>query len=391
MALPQGWIYTEIVAPDVRFVAVLVLALLCLLPLLRVRPHDVAVKRNLVLFITLVGAFALWLLSTGNGRYFMPFMLLVGPLCVGLLHGARLSRFMKGSGLVVVVLLQFFVVRMNSPWAPFNAVELIRWTTPDYVELDVRPVAQLKNITYVSYIGQSYSLIAPLFPATSHWINLSTFADVDFFGDDRVLEEARRRLRVAADLRVIVPSAPTLADRATGLPSDDAIRIINGSIRQFGLSVDGRAPCVLLRSGSFAQTTLENERERQAQKGDYTALAGFWVCPIRVTGKVPIPDEIIQAMKPGAQAIQKLERLCPRVFSPGQLQFRYVPGGLARIYINDDVSLLYDHANGGVSAQFFRALNPQWLGRAADILKDDFRIDCEGFVSRERLPWNRQI
>lgn len=391
MALPQGWIYTEILAPDVRFLAAIVLSLLCIIPLILRGVWTVALKRTAVMFALLIAAFSIWLYSSGNGRYFMPYMLMIGPLCVGLLYGTRLSRSMKSASLAFIFLLQAVAVWANSPWNPFNAVELMRWTSREYVQVDVGPVTQSERITYVSYTGQTYSLISPLFSQKDSWINLSAFVGADFFNSDRLVVEARRRLASAKDLRVIVPSAPSLSESSTGLPVTVALNMMDNGVRQFGLVLDKSKTCVFLESRT--QWGMGGDKSAERDGGDRSALrnVGFWVCPLIYTGVPPTTDEFDARMRVGMQAIEKMERLCPRIFPQGQREFRRAENGVARIYTDSDASLIYDHSDAGVYVQFFRALNPQLIGRAVDVVARDFHVDCDVFVSREVMPWDRNI
>lgn len=391
MALPQGWIYTEILAPDVRFLVAMALSLLFIIPLIWSGVRSAAMKRTAVMFVLLVASFSAWLCSSGNGRYFMPYMLMIGPMCVGLLYGTRMSRSMKSASLVVIFIIQSMAVWTNSPWNPFNAIELMRWTSRDYVDVDVGPVTQSANITYVSYTGQTYSLIDPLFPKKDSWINLSAFVGADFFNSDRLVVEARRRLASAEDLRVIVPSAPLLSDLVTGLPRASARNMMNNGIRQFGLVLDNGKSCAFLKSRTKWDMGGSKVGEEHSGGGEPRKNVGFWVCPITYTGVPPAADEFDARMRVGMQAIQKMERVCPRTFQRGQIQFRRTDNGVVRIYTGSDASLIYDHSNGGVYVQFFRALNPQWIGRASDIVDDDFHVECGSFISREAMPWDRNI
>lgn len=391
MALPQGWIYTEILAPDVRFLVTVFLSLLCIIPLIWCGVWTAAMKRTAVMLALLVAAFSVWLYSSGNGRYFMPYMLMIGPLCVGLLYGSRLSRAMKSVSLVLIFLLQAVAVWANSPWNPFNAVELMRWTSREYVQVDVGPVTQSERITYVSYTGQTYSLISPLFSQKDSWINLSAFVGAEFFNSDRLVVEARRRLASAKDLRVIVPSAPSLSESSTGLPVVGALNMMNNGVRQFGLVLDKSKTCVFLKSRTQWGMESVNLAEREGGDGVSVRNVGFWVCPMIYTGMAPTFDEFDARMRVGMQAIEKMERLCPRIFPQGHRKFRRTDNGVARIYTDSDASLIYDHSDTGVYVQFFRALNPQLIGRAEDIVGKDFQVDCDVFVSREVLPWKRNI
>ena len=85
MAAPDSHTYVEMMAPDLRFAFAILLALLLLLAYRR-RTAD---RPLLVLLALVVLAFAPWLASSGNGRYFVAFLLLAGFVVVALFVNAK--------------------------------------------------------------------------------------------------------------------------------------------------------------------------------------------------------------------------------------------------------------------------------------------------------------
>ena len=94
MAAPDSYVYVEMMAPDLRWVFVLLL--LALLVMMRWRARRATAgavaaagagtgpAKVFVLVGMLAVAFVPWLMTSGNGRYFLPGLLIVGPACVGL-------------------------------------------------------------------------------------------------------------------------------------------------------------------------------------------------------------------------------------------------------------------------------------------------------------------
>ena len=115
MAAPNGWIYTEIIAPDFRFLIALLLAAVAIISVgSRKRWRDRSKPVFLLLGLTFV-SFVPWMATTGNGRYFMPYLILIGPLCLGLINILPSTRGMKASIAITVLGLQGFALYQNNP------------------------------------------------------------------------------------------------------------------------------------------------------------------------------------------------------------------------------------------------------------------------------------
>ncbi len=209
MALPQGWVYTEIVAPDFRFLLLLVVVFASVAVMVTKR-RAVPPPRGLVAaLLLLIPAFTIWLLSGGNGRYFMPFLLLVGPMLAAAIFHAPFTQNMRRALLLGCAVMQGMAIAVNPPWGPFDSLEWARWRDTHFFDVDVEATKADPHATYVTFAGQSHSLIAPLFPSSVHWINLNWFDGHDFTASNQpVVVEARRRLQDASDLRVMLQAQP---------------------------------------------------------------------------------------------------------------------------------------------------------------------------------------
>lgn len=164
MALPQSWIYTEIMAPDMRFAA-LILALAIAAVLWLQGRRWMGDNRALVILLLVVAfSFPVWLLTGGNGRYFMAILLLVGPVLVAVWHRLPLQAAKKWMLMLLFAAMQVTAIAVNPPWDPFDTFEWVRWRDTGYFHLDTRAVADDKGVTYVTLPGQTNSLVAPCFP-----------------------------------------------------------------------------------------------------------------------------------------------------------------------------------------------------------------------------------
>ncbi|MGE5450422.1 MAG: hypothetical protein ACM3VZ_01090 [Acidobacteriota bacterium] len=392
MALPQPWVYSELTAPDFRYVFLIGMLLFWFIAGFLLKRQWSANPRHGVLSGVCLLAFVPWLLTGGNGRYFIAYLALVGPLCVALAYASSASRNMKVALVAFFLLMQGHAILTNSPWNPFETFEWGRWTSRDYFHLDVAPVSKDEGVTYVSLANQTNSLIIPLFPESSRWINLTSFQGRNFLkNDDRVVAQARSKLASTSPLRLVVQAQPRMARPEDGLPDDQARRLLDRYVDPFGLRLQPGMPCLLLRSSSLAATLPILASDAPAQISRLRQHAGFWVCPMTYVGR----SELVEAKRPwmnrGERSISAVERACPRLFPPGQVSFNQLSYGIERIYTESDATLVYVADEDAVYVSFFRALNPQRIGSGEELRKASFQVKCDQFVSREGLPWLRNI
>lgn len=392
MALPQGWVYTEIVAPDFRFALSLVVLVVSFATAVALRRQWAPGRPLWVALISLVCAFILWLLSGGNGRYFMPFLVLIGPLLVVLIYRSPFGRQTKHALLLVALLVQGAAISTNSPWAPFNSLAWTKWKDRDYFKMDVEAASQELNVTYLTFAGQTHSLISPLFPPSSRWINLYWFEGHDFLASqDPVVMGVKLRMRHAENLQVLLQSQPNQADSADGGPDEQAQATIRRYINQYGLRlVEGRR-CRLIQSETMASAVVVPSSAPPEQKAAIRARAGFWACPVAHDEHMVAPSLDAGVASRAKRVLERVESMCPRMFPAGQISLKQIGSGVTRSYSASDSTLTFLPGSGAVYVKFLRALNPQFIGREEQILQPDFRVNCDGFVSREGLPWKRTL
>ncbi|HSI54114.1 MAG: hypothetical protein ACAH21_01575 [Ramlibacter sp.] len=376
MASPDGGVYVEILAPDFRFLFVLVLALAWLL-FARGGQRRISAAAPVLLAFTAL-AFVPWLVTTGNGRYFIPFLLLAGPLCIGLLHLLPITRGFRLALALGMVLWQGVVIHEVDPWRTWA---FIPWKDAPAFGVDVPADVAAQPATYVTVASISYSLIAPRFHPDSRWINISSLQGVGSNAPDEV--RARALLNAPGPLNLLFPTVPggqegERIDPDLGLAIDDLL------VRQ-GLSIEDGAKCRLLRSSGLANMISRRQRETPAEN----FVHGFWLCPLtreaspRARKAGPVPERT-------EQVFERLEKTCPRIFRPGETVSLRLPGGAVRGYPGSDFKL-YVLDDGQVWYKYVRALNPVLLGKADGILGPSFTMDCDNIKGRSGLPWERGI
>lgn len=372
MAAPDANVYVEIPAPDLRFAALLFAALAALLCWHRLGRERRAVFALLV--FVLAGS-AVWLLTTGNGRYVIPLLLVAGPLSVGLICLLPLSRSVRATAAGLLLVGQFFVLHQQPPWGAWG---FLQWGDRSYFPVE-RPNTESdgRPVTYVTISVISYSLIAPQFPPESRWLNLAS------------VSPGRRDSPWAQDFLRQAPGpikllAPTIAGQLQpdGTPVEPLRKALDRLLAPHGLALDPADPCQLLRWAG---------REGMAKRSDEDRLRapmGFWLCSLEYP--VPFVPEQQQPLPVGtAQVLARVEQMCPRFFRDGSAvmriesgALRYYPSADMRVYVLDDGRVLY---------KFWRALNPQLIGTVEEILAGKGKLDCTNIRGRSGLPWEREI
>lgn len=362
MISPEANIYVEVAAPDLRLAAALLLAVLVLVSSARKR----ADRRPAIQLLALVMlAMIPWLATSGNGRYFTPFLFLLGPLCVGLVRLLPLSVFLKFSTAGTILLLQAFLLFEVSPWGSWS---LASWRNAPYFQVsDVPPEPR----SYATVTPISFSLVAPQFPKESRWMNVTAP------GDSAAQQYARDWVAHAKSLYVLAPSMPSqMLDDAQ--PSAAVARVFDQLIADRGISLVKGAHCDFLPSRGLAGMAMGDGRPEDSRE---VGRFGFWACPARYD-----PATAVRAAEvvtdPAVNAVfEDVEKLCPRFFPSGEAQTQRIDDGATRHYSSSDTRI-YVMDDGEVLYKFWRSINAVTIGTRADILAGRSHLDC----TRIRAP-----
>jgi len=381
MAAPDSHVYVEIMAPDFRWVFVLLL--LALLVSMRRRARggsagavattgaDAQPATVLVLLAALAVAFVPWLMTSGNGRYFLAGLLIVGPVCVGLAWRLPVTRALRLTLAAGMVALQAFAVQQSAPWQAWG---LAQWKEPPYFQVDLPPEAKAEPATYVTMSVISYSLLIPQFHPQSRWMNLANapLPGAGAFNSERT---AAFLAQAQGKLRLIVPVVPGMLTEAL-LPNAQVSEVIDSQLAPYGLGFAQPQACRFLHSRSLASMGLRDKTDKQR------AQSGFWLCELR---------RVAPSVRPAAYGrrhdavFAALEKQCPR-FLPanGDGPSLALSIGEVRSYLQAEMKV-YVYDDGEVLYKYYRDLNPVFVGKAQDILEGRARMDCAGV--RAALPW----
>jgi hypothetical protein len=387
MAAPDSYVYVEMMAPDFRWVFVLLL--LVLLVTLRRRARggsagavaaagaDAGPATVFVLVAVLAVAFVPWLVTSGNGRYFLAGLLIVGPVCVGLAWRLPVTRSLRLTLAAGMVALQAFAVQQSAPWQAWG---LAQWKEAPYFQVDLPPEAKTEPATYVTMSVISYSLLIPQFHPQSRWINLANapLPGTNTFNSERT---AAFLAQAQGKLRLLVPVVPGMVTEGL-LPNAEVSEVIDSQLAPYGLGFARPQACRFLHSRSLASMGLREKTEQQR------AQSGFWLCELR---------RVAPGARPSAYGrrydavFAALEKQCPR-FLPanGDGPSLALPAGEVRSYMQAEMKV-YVYDNGEVYYKYYRALNPVLVGKADDLLAGRSRLDCGTIRGRSGMPWDREI
>ncbi len=380
MAAPDAGVYLEIMAPDLRFAVLLLLTVATLV--LAVRRRTLPCTAWLLLaFVWL--AFVPWLLTSGNGRYFLPILLLGGPACVILIYHLPVTmpfRLTMAAGLLALQAMLLATVDPRQAWS------LADWVD-NHFEMELTQEDRAAPAAYVIAAPISYSLMTPLFHHDSHWINVASMSgDLERSADDRRAQAALSRAkRTGLPMKLIVPTAPLYMtrDRQPTQKMRDELNRLVGPHRLALRPGD----CRVVVSATMASAALRDEVQPHPE---LWPLLGFWICDV----EYPVPWRTHEAPpEDTARAdpvLDKLESACPRLFRRGESKTVRIGDRLERSYGSSDIKA-YVTDSGQVWFKYWRAMNSNYVGTIDSVLADGFTLDCNNVRGRSGLPWERQL
>lgn len=378
MAAPDAGVYVEMMAPDIRFLVIFSLVLILCATYWR-RKWSLSPTMALLAFVT--AAFAMWLATSGNGRYFIPILLVAGPLCIALISRLRATVMFKATIAVGVIGLQAVVIHQNNPWHVWGFVP---WAAEPFFSTTLDHEALTRPATYVGITSNAYSLIAPRFPASSRWVNISSQPDPEKTDEGRRLQLL---LKSSKSLMLFIRSTPQNVT-FNGQPDAEISQAFNALLAKQYLMLDDSRKCRLLPSRGLAHQLYKNKNINSIDAA-MIAKVGFWICPLKYPAELsarradrgnPAIDQIFEIV----------ERSCPRFFPPGAASTFRIADGFARDYGSADMKL-YVLDNGNILYKYWRALNPGLVGTITSIKIEGFKMDCNNIRGRTGLAWNRQL
>jgi hypothetical protein len=366
---PVANVYTEVRAPDARF-----LVLFCLMPfaLWRTRANLTSGALLPLLLIFLFGWF-LWMATTGNGRYMMPLALMAGPAIV--LCGRAIwprGGVVALSGAVILVFVQVALLVEGTQF---------RWAGSEWQSQFI--MAKLPKsvtdhpVTIVMFDGQSASWLSAFVHRQSRFTSpggpLLRAADGTKFNKfEQILERSD-------DIVAIFKFYFYELDGKTPFPPSPVNMGITAEA--VGLAVDFDS----CESGNLVETDqprvgvfwhLGRKVERIATQGFFFCRAAF---KPELKRGVP-PDPVRDA------AIANIEGACPRQFPPGGAATLCASTACWRTYASADTTLIIT-SDGAVLGRYYGAFQEPYLGNISELSHDISRLVCNEELGRY-APWS---
>ncbi len=372
MADPVSHVYIETMAPDWRPGLLLVFLIVALVAgRLRGRV-GLAQGKLLVGFLV---SLCIWTTVVGNGRYFVSWLLVIGPLLVLAIRCLPGSASLRWLILGMACAIQGFVA--FTAYNP-DGWMLTNWVKAPGIDIEASPL-QTQPAVFATIGAPSFSILVPRFHPDSRWTNLA--GQVDLRPGMPEFERARALLHSPLPKYLLIPATDEGAD-VQGQPSGPLKRLAGHELTLFGVGLIDET-CPLLRS-TLAPGPL-------GQLAPRPRFRGFWFCAL-TTHPGPAEAKDVRAGDGRGAALDdvftRIEQRCPKFFPPGGGNESQVDGLFLRHYTSSDVKLYID-SDGYVLFRYFRAMNPTVLGTVDQIRQDQFSIACDKLPGRYQFPWQR--
>lgn len=376
MAAPDAGIYMEVMAPDLRFALMLLILTFGAFVFRRAWRPAPATWR-LVVFLSL--QFAIWLWISGNGRYFIAGLMLVGIACISLIQRWPCTKSLKLTLAFAMCALQAYAVFLA---APFEGASYAPWRESPVFPLVLPRSVTDEPATYVTISTNTYSLIAPRTHPDSHWLNLANHqsdldSDADGLRIKKILSNSKRLSAVLSGVKGMLSPEGRL--------SQEFIDTMNQRFLPLHLAFDSTA-CTYATFSNTAQMNVLGAKSNQTAG---VVVPGFMFCPLTYLEQVPTDDRRVSFPPEVDQVMVVMDRQCQRFFN-SRVGTKYkVPHGTMVHYADADMKL-FVLDDQRVEYRYLRSLMPQPLGRVDEVLRPDFTFDCNNIRGRSGLPWERR-
>ena len=374
MAAFHSWIYVENNAPDIRPALLVlfgfVLAVKVLIKRLRASIEP-TLSPNIELRIIMAFFFcsvALWLWTTGNGRYALPVLLLIGPLLTFSIYKA-LANEKQTLALASTVL----ILQTGHAWAAGNP----RWAqaewTPLWFEASVPKRLKESPHTYLSLgTSKSNSVIAPFLHPESTFVSLvgNSYAfRPDGAGNKRIREIINVH---GKHLRMLITIPPGRHD-----PTAKAFDTWDNSLAPWALKII-RSDCeflnITLGSDKSSPDALNNLKPANASSIPLLS------CALEV-GKGE-DKETVRERKRLTLVFDRIEESCPLLFSPRGWHLTKLASGWQRTYLQSDIVVYAHHGRLSLSKYDFGPFDVD-MGSIEEWESNRSKFVCE----RLPRPW----
>ncbi|MCC9596679.1 MULTISPECIES: glycosyltransferase 87 family protein [unclassified Rubrivivax] len=364
----SSYVYVEQVAPDLRPAVLLVLAsaAVVLHAVRRTRGVPLALATRqpaptapLVAFV--VVSTAVWVLTSTNGRYAVPLLLLLAPLIY--VAGAALFGERRAAMLCLVlwVLQMVQIVDTGNPrWSPRD------WA-PRWLSAQVPERLQREPHLFVSISSSSESYVAAHVHPDSVFVNPIGLLSIPNDGPGWSRYTALRD-RFAARTTIIFPVPADIPEEKTRL----RLARLQGAVDRLGLTFEP-SRCEALRFGQADGAIPYLWRGPTGQPGVSLDRQVFACDATRLA--TPSAEQAA-AREQASRIMDALERKCPAVFSPNGVQVEGSGDIWTRLYGKYDLFVNVNFARGDIVYVQERQSTDVPIGRVETWQQDIERFRC---------------
>lgn len=361
----RSWIYTEVSAPDLRPASLMALcAAVALLGLWKGAATTQSgysqnhVRASRVVWAFLLPACLAWLVTSANGRYAVPILLMLGPaLWLSAYKLAGADR----AGVVCAGLAILQLVHMSSAGNP-------RWNPKSWTDrwLPISVPSGLKSepLLFVTIGRSSESYLAAHVHRESVFTNPIGLVSIANDGPSWHRFEALRGQWAGRTRLVFNVNEQEARDGA-----EKSIASSNEMIDRLGLEIRSATCDLIIVNSSDSKVPPPPEIPGLIANNRY-ALA----CPVQLKPKVD--PELAQQRKAAETVMDAFETKCPALFLPKGVQVERTGASWTRSYGKYDLFLRIIPNPGIIEHQMERQGEPVRLGTLADWRSALGRFDC---------------
>ena len=329
MAYFHSWIYVENNAPDIRpaLLVVFGVALAAKTLIAKARENgSVTIRKNParnMVFAFFACSTALWLWTTGNGRYALPILMLVGPLLTLTIY--KTTANVKHTSILVSAVLVLQLLHAGSAGNP-------RWTSTEWTPLWFKSTmpSRLKDNphAYLSLgTSRSNSVVAPFLHPKSTFVSLTggTYAfRPDGPGSERIHEVIKLHKN---HLRMLVTIPPGRRPSENG-----AFNILDMSLAPWALKII-RSDCEFLDVALAPDNDLPETLSKRLQ--DKSSNIPLLSCALETSEGED--EETLLERRRLTLVFDRMEKNCPLLFSPRGWHLTKQVTGWQRTYLQSDI------------------------------------------------------
>jgi hypothetical protein len=378
MADPSAFLYVEFTAPDLRPAFLLALTLIGLaFGSLRARLTAETWRLMIAFWLSLY----LWTFVSGNGRYFLSALVLLGPLLVLAWRGWPGTNSFRWSTLLLLGGLQAAALASTYQSNVWGRVD---WAGGPAIDIEDGAVRH-RPAAFIVAGGNAYSMLVPRFHPESRWMKI--VGQHDMSPAAREYASAVEVLSGPLPRLLVIPLSAGFSDR-NDQPGLELRLLLGQSLSNFGLTLTGE-PCSILRS-ALPRATVASAVVIRPGEVPKEPVRGFWFCPMVYSdaGRLAAMAKPPSASQ-WSDVFAAIEQRCPRFFPPGGGVTREFEDMASRWYPSMD-TLISVRGPDLVSYKYYRSLNPRSIGSVADIRAGRFAIQCDKPPGRYRMPWSKE-